>query len=308
VQHVIALERALGNFKPLKRILTFDDFDRGSCGWLDLRPNFVGPGFTPHNSSLNHLMWGPPMLSTATFRFQGTHGSLDGTYSMKLTTRASADRYENRPGVGSMGHLIKRLSRPDDISMLQFEMWYAFKAEQDRPGLGENAIRGFGVFFDVQDAEHRYFPGVRYLNAVNGELHKTWWLMKSADVSDADWAFGNDKDWCRRGIDPHWYGRRYSDGTSDSYVPVPEGRQDLIYNETDGKMNWMYLRFAVDVRRRRYVELQSGDRTFDLSDISPTLADPYERIHNLINPVIFVETDTDRRVFLFVDSVLVSVE
>lgn len=248
------------------------------------------------------------MLSSATFRFQGTHGSLDGTYSMKLTTRAAAGPYEARPAPGSMGHLIKRLSRPDDITRLQFEMWYAFKAEQDRPGLGESAIRAFGVFFDIQDAQHRYFPGVRYVNSINGAPHKAWWLMKSADVSDAEWAFGNESDWCKRGIDPHWYGRRYEDGTSDSYVPVPGGRQELIYNETDGKMNWMYLRLLLDVRDRRYVELQSGDQTIDLRELAPTLASPYERIHNLINPVIFVETDTDRRVFLFVDSVLVSVE
>ena len=50
------------------------------------------------------------------------------------------------------------------------------------------------------------------------------------------------------------------------------------------------------------------DRVFDLRGIQPTLADRYRAIDNLINPIFYVETDTDRQVHLFLDSVLYSTE
>lgn len=37
-----------------------------------------------------------------------------------------------------------------------------------------------------------------------------------------------------------------------------------------------------------------------------TLASPYDGITNLINPVFFIETDTDRSVFMYLDSVVYS--
>ena len=36
--------------------------------------------------------------------------------------------------------------------------------------------------------------------------------------------------------------------------------------------------------------------------------DPYNRIDNLINPVFWVSTDANRRVFLYIDSIVVSQE
>lgn len=308
MQTVVAYERALNNFKPLRRILCYDDFDNGANGWMDLRPNFVRENFAPHVSAMDHLSWGPPMLSTGTFRFAGTHGSMNGLYSMKLATRAHADRYEKPPAPGSMSHLIKRLSRPDDISKLQFEMWYTYTAEQDRPGIGETAVRAFGMYFDVQDAQYRYFPGVRYVNSINGEMAQFWQYMKTVNVSNEEWAYGLEGDWCVTGIDPHWYGERFPDGSAVGFDPVPGGKQELIYNETDCKYNWLYFRLLIDLKARKYIEFQSGDQTFDLSQYGPTLVAPYERIHNLINPIIFIEADTDRRVFLYVDSAVTSVE
>ncbi len=308
MQTVVAYERALSNFRPLKRILSYDDFDNGANGWLDLKPNFVRENFAPHVSAMDHLSWGSPMLSTGTFRFPGTHGSMNGLYSMKLATRAAADRYEKPPAPGSMSHLIKRFARPEQLSKLQFEMWYTYTAEQDRPGIGETAVRAFGMYFDVQDSQKRYFPGVRYVNSVNGEMKQFWQYMKTVEVSDKEWAYGLEGDWCVTGIDPHWYGERFPDGSAVGFDPVPGGKQELIYNETDCKYNWMYLRLLVDLKRRKYLEFQSGDQVFDLSDYGPTLVAPYERIHNLINPIIFLEADTDRRVFLYVDSAVTSVE
>jgi hypothetical protein len=62
----------------------------------------------------------------------------------------------------------------------------------------------------------------------------------------------------------------------------------------------------VDSRRREYVELQCNERTFDLRGIRPTLAPAYPRIWSLLNLALWVEADTDRRCFLFVDSAVIS--
>lgn len=293
-------------FRPLGEIVAYDDFDNGANGWLDLTPNFTEPGFETRPTVLDKARWGAPMLSTATFFYVGTHGSMDGTYSLKLATKPVAAPYLEQPKPGSMGHAIKRLSRYRDWHELQLEMFYAYTPEQDRIAIGEKDIRAFGVLFDLQDHEHRYFPGVRYVNSVDGELVQRWQLARTADVSDQEWAFGGKGEWNKRGIDPLWYGRRHADGSGDGWAYVPGGEQQLIYNESDDKINWLYLRFRIDLRKREYVEFQSGRRTFDLRGTPMSLADPYARIRDLVNPVVWIETDTDRRVFLFVDSIVVS--
>ncbi|SFC19415.1 hypothetical protein SAMN05421747_10624 [Parapedobacter composti] len=302
------IDYRLAKFQPLKHLVCYDDFDRGLCGWTNLMPNYTLDNFGVRKSIVEKTQWGPIMLSTATFRFPGTHGSMDGLYSLKLATRPVANRYEEPPAPGSMSHAIKRLTTHRKPGRLQFEMWYAYTTEQDRSGLSENDIRAFGVSFDTQNAQARNFAGVRYVNSVNGELKKQWQVMQAGEVSDADWAYGTDGDWCKRGVDPMWYGRRYPDGEADGYRFIPDSRQELCYNESDDKINWLYLRFTYDLESRRYVELQSRDRVFDLSAFAPTDVRPYARIEGLLNPVIWVENDSNRRVFLFVDSVVISVD
>lgn len=293
-------------FQPLPEIVTYDDFDHGARGWLDLTPNFTEPSFQTRPTVLDKARWGAPMLSTATFFYVGTHGSMDGTYSLKLATKPVAAPYTSPPRPGSMSHAIKRLSRYRDWQQLQFEMFYAYTPEQDRIALGEKDIRAFGMVFDLQDHDHRYFPGVRYLNSVDGRLEGRWQISHAADVSDEAWAFDAKGEWNKRGIDPLWYGRRREDGSGDAWRFVDDGQQQLIYNESDDKINWLYLRLLIDLEKREYVELQSGRRTFDLRGTRFSLADPYARIRDLVNPVVWIEADTDRRVFLFVDSVVIS--
>jgi hypothetical protein len=249
------------------------------------------------------------MLSSAAMRFASSHGSMEGTYSLKLTTAPTGGPHTEPPRPGSMGHAIKRLSRFGNPSKIQIESWYAYTPAQDRVGLGEEDIRAFGFFFDVQDSEYRYMPGVRYVNSLGGNLVKKWqYYQVSEGVTPEDWNFGVKDGWCVPGVDNHWYGRRFEDGSADGYQWVPGGEQDLLYNESPDKINWIYLRLTVDVKRREYIELQSMDRVFDLRGVSPTLTSGYKSIDNLINPVFFVETDTDRSVHLFLDSVVYSTE
>jgi hypothetical protein len=210
---------------------------------------------------------------------------------------------------GSMGIAIKRLSNFDDPEKIQMEAWYAYTPQQDRVGLGEEDIRAFGFFFDLQDTEHRYMCGVRYVNSVNGKMVKKWQYWRvSEGVTGKDWHFGMDNGWQQPGIDSQWYGRRYADGSADGFQWIPDGEQDLLYNETPDKINWLYFRFTFDYRHRKYIEMQSVNRVFNLRGFEPTMSPRYKRINNLVNPVFFVETDANRSVNLFLDSVVYSTE
>lgn len=309
MKHVIALDAGLNKYQPLKKIICYDDFDKGFNGWMDLHPNYVGKDFnTLRHSHVDKTQWGPLTLSSASFRLTGTHGSMDGTYSLKLSTRQAASPYTEAPAPGSLAHGIKRLTTHLPKGLRQYEMWYAYTPEQDRQGLSEQAMRAFGIFFDIQDDEHRYFIGARYVNAVNGEMVRRWQIFKAKEVTDVEWAYGVENDWCKMGIDAMWYGKRYPDGSTDGFEWVPDGYQDLCYNESDDKINWSYLRLLIDTEKREYVELQSGDRIFDLRRIKPTLTAPYARVKGLFNPSMWVENDTERRVFFYADSVVISAE
>ena len=82
MEHIVALDAGLSKYQPLKRIICYDDFDKGLNGWMDLHPNYVGNDFnTLRYSYVDKTQWGPLMLSSASFRFSGTHGSMDGTWS-----------------------------------------------------------------------------------------------------------------------------------------------------------------------------------------------------------------------------------
>jgi hypothetical protein len=309
VPRVQVMDHGMSKFQPLSHIISYDDFDKGMSGWMDLHPNYVGENFNLlRHSQIEKTKWGPIMLSSASFRLAGTHGSMNGTYSLKLATRPVASPYEKPPAPGSMSHAIKRLTTHLPKGLRQYEMWYAYTPEQDRQGLSEQSIRAFGIFFDIQDDDYRYFVGARYLNSVNGEMVRKWQLLQAADVTDQEWAYGVENDWCKRGVDNMWYGRRYADGSTDGYIWVPDGYQDLCYNESDDKINWSYLRLVIDTNTREYVELQSGSKKFDLRGIKATCTAPYARIKGLFNPGMWVENDMERRVFFYADSVMISAE
>jgi len=309
MERFLSYDRGLERFNPLARVITYDDFDTGYNGWLDLTPNFVYDDFESFDSAVDLSSWPPAQLSSASMRLASSHGSMEGTYSLKLSTAPTGGPPTEPPRPGSMGHAIKRLSRFGDPGLIQIETWYAYTPVQDRFGIGEEDIRAFGFFFDVQDAEYRYMPGVRYVNALGGVAVKRWQYYRVADgVTRADWNFGVEDGWCVPGVDNQWYGRRFADGTGDGYQWIPGGEQELLFNESPDKINWLYFRLTVDVKARRYVELQSMDRVFDMRALQPTLVPGYASIKDLINPVFFVETDTDRSVQLFLDSIVYSCE
>lgn len=308
MQKVISYERGLEKFRPLDDVVVYDDFDRGFNGWLDLTPNFVNEGFSQQPSRIDLGSWGPVMISNAPMRLAASSGSMEGNYSLRLATRGAAAPYEEQPAPGSMSVAIKRLSGVDpQARYIQIEAWYSYTVSQDRIGVGENDVRAIGFFFDIQDEQHRWQPTIRYVSSANGKPVHRWQLGRVQEgVSRKDWCFGLDNGWEAPGIDAIWSGRRYADGSGDGFQWVDGGEQRLVFNESPDKLNWMYFRLLVDVQNREYVELQSMDQTFDLRGIAPTLAPPYEGITNLINPVFWVETDSDRVASMYLDSVVYS--
>lgn len=301
-------------YKPLKHILTHDDFDHGLNGWMALVPNMREDAMKYYPGHEWKTKWGFPMLSSGTFAYGGTHGSLNGTYSMKIATRPVGVRAQEEPRDGSLGVGIKRMTIPYDAELIRYEMWYSMKVEQSRPGVGENDFRGFGIVWDIQDANYRFFPGIRYLNSANGKLQKRWQISNADNADETSW--GNQAQsaksedgkivFIKKGIDPYWLGKRYENGNAEGFVDIEGGHQDLCFNESSDKMNWHYLSFTFNLKTRTYVELVTHDKRFDLNGKGVTLVEPYPRINNLLNPIIWVETDTNRRSLLFIDSIMCS--
>src|SRR5690625_554780 len=128
MQKLIAHDRQIERFNPLERVVTFDDFDKGFNGWLDLTPNYVYDNYESFDSAVDLSSWAPSMLSSAPMRFAASHGSMEGTYSLKLTTGAAAAPHTEPPADGSMGVAIKRPSRFGDPSTIQIETWYSYTA------------------------------------------------------------------------------------------------------------------------------------------------------------------------------------
>ena len=77
----------------MPRIISFDDFDRGFCGWTQLVGNYENsldsmlPGYAQHTQ---------PMLSTLSTWDFGSHGAFDGSYALKLATKPAPARRTSR--------------------------------------------------------------------------------------------------------------------------------------------------------------------------------------------------------------------
>lgn len=67
------------------------------------------------------------------------------------------------------------------------------------------------------------------------------------NLLNESWAYDTKGDWCKKGVAPWWYGRHYPDGRRDGFQYLPDGRQELCYNETDCKINWQdaYTTFCI---------------------------------------------------------------
>jgi hypothetical protein len=291
----------LGKFNPLPRILFFDDFDEGINGWCELIGNHDG-NLDNIRASMADLR--PPQLSNCTFFDIGTHGSVDGTYSLKLATR---------PKRNHMSQAIKRLTYVQP-GLVQFETYFAYKAEQTF-GHGAPDARGwdgnydpseadFGEFTisnDVCDGDYgvRFHCALRYLNTDQDGAFARRWIYKTSVHASTKME--------RSGQVPPVQDHHVL--SPDDWQPVPGGHQPLCYNEVPTKINWHYLRWLFDTGARRNVELQANDRLMDLREVPvPVYDHGYRGLSHLLNFCVDVRTHTAVRNFLYLDSVLVSVD
>jgi len=87
---------------------------------------------------------------------------------------------------------------------------------------------------------------------------------------------------------------------------VPQGRQLLCYNEIPTKYNWHYLRVDLDLSARAIKRLQCSDRVLALEGVEPMMIPAMANLWCMLNVAWWVETDVDKRAFLYFDSVVFS--
>lgn len=294
---ILESDKALSKFNPLRRILFYDDFDEGINGWTELAGN--------HNGNLDDLKVGlrdlrPPQLSNCSFFDIGTHGSLNGTYALKLATRP-------HPFHASVAIKRATYSQPGRV---QFEMYFTFKSEQtfgDHTAWDGNVspsemnFGDFTVSNDICAGETgpRYMCALRYWNTgLDGKLVQKWAYKTSLETTTKMARAGDPG----QAVDFHVH-------DPHDWADIPSGHQSLCFNEVPTKVNWHYLRWVFDTRTHRNTELQVNELTLDLRNIPvPVYDQGYRALNHLLNFVIDVRTHSAVRNFLFVDSILVSME
>lgn len=278
-------DAALSRFDPLPRIISFDDFDRGFCGWTQLVGNYeedldaMLPGYAQHSA---------PMLSTIGNWDSGSHGGVDGDYVLKLATA---------PRAGAQNVTIKRLTFRR-AGPIRLEAYVTFKPEANELKLSEADIRSFGFLFDLQGSDkagpgsERVMPHMRFLNASNGE-HVQKWQFKRQAVPIVP--IGTDNKTIS-----HYH------LAPDGWEDLEGGGQRLCYNEIPTKVNWHYIRFDFDLDAMQCTHFQCNDRVFDISGFDSLRIPAMKNLWCMLNLAFFVETDTDKRAFVYLDSVCLS--
>ncbi len=271
----------LSRFDPLPRIIYYDDFDRGPQGWLELVGNYEDNlrSMLPEYRDLR-----PPMLSNGTMWDVGSHGSMSGNYALKLATR---------PAVGHLAVAIKRVTWRR-LGPIRLEAYVTFKPEAAELRLSETDVRAFGVLFDLQDAEYRWMPHLRYLNSVDGVQTARWQFKRKREPFKDIGGTGKT--------------RSHFHLATTGWEDVPGANQILCYNEIATKYNWHYLRIDLDLARRKITGLQCNDRVHDVSQVEPMMMPAMANLWCMLNTLFWVETDSAKRAFLYVDSVLLSGE
>ena len=280
------LPPALDLFDPLDRILVHDDFNRGMQGWTGLVGNYEDTldSMLPEYADLRD-----PMLSNLTVWDTGTDGSLHGNYAMKLATR---------PRPGALAVEIKRLTWRV-ATRIRWESIVTFKPEASELKLSSTDVRAFGILLDLQDDDlrtqpHRVMPHVRYLNADESGRMEKWQYKSTHRTVYAIGGRGETKSHFHLG----------PDGWSD----FPDGGQRLCYNEIATKHNWYYLRLDFDLRNMRFLEFQCNNHVHACRGVQPIRIPAMPNLWCMLNLAYFVETNSAKRAFLYVDSSLLSTD
>ncbi|HYH30198.1 MAG TPA: DUF6772 family protein [Pseudonocardia sp.] len=306
-QAIISADPALSRFNPLPRILAHDEFRTGTHGWTELIGNYDGNGDL--STVDDHMRdFRPPQISSCTFFDTGTHGALSGTYALKLATR---------PHPGHTAVAIRRLTMARK-GRVQLETYFTYKSEAVLGNTPDNNEFG-GIVWDgnvhpseaqfgaltvatdiCSDGGLRYHTVARYRNTtVDNELDRRWVYPSVPEPTPREHLEGKAE---------LRYGADFTAPDPADWHPFSEP-MNLCYNEVPTKVNWHYLRWLVDTEQRKNIELQINDRVLDMRNVPvPAYTDRYESLETLLNFYFSVRTHSGIRNFLFLDSVLISVD
>ena len=218
----------MSRFNPLRRILFYDDFDNGHNGWCELQAN--------HNGNLDDLRpalrdMRPPQISNCSFFDIGTHGSMNGTYALKIATR---------PKPFHTATAIKRMTfaKPGPV---QVEMWFTFKPEQtfDKTEPWDGNVSpsqmDFGDFTisnDIcgGDGGPRFMCALRYWNTdLDNKLAEKWSYKTSLHTTTK---------MDRAGLRAPSQTQDYQVQDIHDWADIAGGHQPLCFNELATKVNW----------------------------------------------------------------------
>ena len=181
---------------------------------------------------------------------------------------------------------------------IRLEAYFTFKPEASELRLSETDVRVVGFLYDLQDGDRksgerqRVMPHIRYLNALDGEAAGRWQFKQRRsplhDIGDSGKTVS------------HFH------LSADNWEDVPDGDQLLCYNEIATKQNWHYLRLDFDLSDMSYLGLRCNDRDYDVSSVQPMTMPAMANLWCMLNLAFWVETDCDKRAFLYVDSVVLS--
>lgn len=298
---IVAADPRLSRFDPLPRILSYCDFDDGPGGWATLIGNHSGDldEVEPIKRDLR-----PAQLSACGFFDIGTHGSMDGTYALKLATRADPRSWSTA---------MKRLTSRE-LGLVRFETYFTFKAEQTFGGSPEGrgfdgnvspSEEQFGFFTLMCDVwggadDRRFLCALRYVNTdKEGTLHRKWmYKLPRLGGSSRDYVAGRltgDRD----DLDAL---------SQDDWADVEDGYSPMCFNETATKINWHYLSWTFDTSTARSVELRVNEHVMDLTRVPVPTSGPWDALNHILNIRIDLHTHLPVRNFLFLDSTLISVD
>ena len=276
----------LSRFDPLRRIIAFDDFDRGFCGWTQLVGNYehtldaMLPGYAQHTQA---------MLSTLPTWDFGSHGSVDGSYALKLASR---------PRKGAQNVTLKRLTFRER-GPIRVEFYFTFKPEASEMRLSETDVRSVGFLYDLQGGDQdegaaadRVMPHLRFLNALDGEHLQKWQFKRRTKTFHP---IGTESKTVS-----HYH------LSPEDWEDLPGGQQRLCYNEIPTKVNWHYACLDFDLATMQATGFRVNDRRFDMSGFEPIRIPAMRNLWCMLNLCFFVETDVDKRAFLYLDSVCLS--
>jgi len=282
---IVRADPRLSRFDPLPRILSLDDFDKGHSGWSQLLGNYEGslqtilPGYRNMTN---------PMLSTLSHWDSGSHGAMDGTYALKVATKAKKD---------AVSVAIKRLTFRRACK-IRLEFYATFKPEAVDLALSDRDLKSIGFLLDLQPGDQqsagaqRVMPHLRYLNAKDGTLQQKWQFKRlSPKVKEIG---------SRNETVSHFH------LADEGWEDLHNGAQRLCYNEIATKVNWHYFRFDFDLETMSALWFQCNDRVFDVSGFDSIRLPAMKNLWCMLNICLFAETASDKRAFLYVDSLCLS--